>query len=266
MNDLSMEVLGLKDTRSTVQLEIEKKLKLAKPQQLAVAAKGDLIDLYTETPPDQMHAGEVVRVRGRMLIMQILNEGALVKIGGVRCFVLTDPEYGAELRAKYSSSEFTEVSVDCLCVCGRPKEYTTVSDSTAVFLPLVRLTDIVKKSDVVSFAKTERDRRANDLLSKERVSTERAAERLKRVFAYKSGKYSAEATYVGIEDGKACLIRSDNSREVKVEVSMLRDEDQEWIKQNTSSAKIYGSRIRKLFSVREKESTGASSHKNEESP
>jgi hypothetical protein len=241
--------------------DINTKLKAAKSQQLLAALKGSLLEVYPVTSPKQMHPGDVVRIQGAMTVLSIIDEGVLALIHGVQCFIVTDKDYGAELRAKYGAESLEKVPVDFVCLCGKAEHYQTIRDTRGTFLPVVRIGDIVTKDEIIEAVKAERERRNSEQLSKERGTAQKMAETLTHWFADKTGTFSAQAVFLGLEDGKACLLRTDNKKELKIDPAVLKPEDQAWLRENASAAANYGNRIRKLYANGEKDNAEKSPEK-----
>ncbi len=211
---------------------------------LVQVSRGEFENLFTPKNGLSISSGSLIRIATVMTVIQILEEGMLCELGGVRCFILLPN--GGELRAKLGEA-VRDVPTDIVYFAGEATEYETVRGTKAFFIPLIRLSDVVSTDDVQQLAKQEQERRKAEQKAKQMASNERYAGQLRRVFSDSTGKFNVDAVCIRYKEGSVTLFNPMTFKEIVVEENVLSTADRAWIQENENAIRSLGQSAKMHF-------------------
>jgi hypothetical protein len=131
-------------------------------REFELVRSGELKFAFPPMSANRVNKGDIVRIVGRMDIIQILESGMLTKIDEVK-FVIRFPHGGGgEVRAKVGDNVIPDVPVDSLYFVGEAKSYTTVAGRDSFAIPLIPLAALSEDEAVKKAIAAEKDRRATE--------------------------------------------------------------------------------------------------------
>jgi len=211
------------------------------------AKKGNYSGLFAPVAIGSVKSGQLARIQDSSTVIQILEDGALVKIGTTKCLILFLEGEGAALRAKLGDDVIRNVPVDDLYFVGKPRAYKTVGGSTSYLLPMLPVAALPEeewKTPIKALVQQEIERRKDSKVATAQAYLDRMTEKLTRTFKDRTGKFSVKATAVLVQDGAVTMVRASNNQTITVMLSHLSADDTTWISANETWIRLYGSRIK----------------------
>jgi hypothetical protein len=207
--------------------------------------KGDITPAFAPSPVALMKKGDVIRIKSKMTILQIVEEGVLVSIDNVRCLMCKPKFNSSEARAKLGTPPIPNVPVDEAFVVGEPTDYANERGSTESCIPLLSAWRAMDQLKLRNLLLAEVDRR--NALVAEQIAAERAEirKRLQRTLTSPSGRSSLEAIVVAINGPEKTIdvIRVSDNGLFKLELSRVSESDRKWIIRNRELIKKHGKSI-----------------------
>jgi V8-like Glu-specific endopeptidase len=209
----------------------------------------------------QIRKGEVVRLKGKATIIQIIDEGFLARIDGVLCLIVVPGLDSKVARAKLGN-DVTDVPVDSVFAVGEATDYKTVQGLTNSYFPLLRVDGVIeparlaemvdaerKKREVVERAEREKRQIAEKMEEERRRSAAVAVaiKQLQHMFKDTVGKFTVDAVMVKVDghEQKVELIRVSDKKRIDVPIKRLSDADRRWIAANAKFSREHGLEVAK---------------------
>ena len=212
---------------------------------------GDLSVMYEPVDAKSMIPGQLARLKANTTVIQILEDGILVKMGTVKCVIqLLSPEKGAELRAKLGDDVIINQPIDELYYIGKSVAYETVGGKTSYYFPILPMGDLPKgdwKPKLDSLIEVETQRRDVATMAAGEVYLARTLEKLRRTFVDSTGKFKVDAVAVEISGDSISMFRMTSKKKLVIPLSKLSSDDKVWIKENAVKIELYGPRIAEWF-------------------
>jgi hypothetical protein len=216
-------------------------------RQLSELQQGSLSSAFEVAEAGSMKAGEIKRIQGKGVVIQILEEGMLVTIDGVKCFVAFMKNQGGELRAKLGDDIISDVPIDGVFLVGKATAYKTVRGDTSYYIPLLPVAPILDLNEVKQLVGPELTARTKKLELDRRATADRMTqaiiEKYRRTLTDLSGTYRVDAVVVEVNDGTATIVRSDTHEKLDVPIAKLSADDQKWIDENKAYVRLYSDRM-----------------------
>lgn len=230
--------------------ETMKRLASLSRQQLAKIRDGNVLPAFKPVSAVNISKGEVARIATRITIIQVLSEGLLVKIDGVKCLILTAGDDNAELAAKTGDRIIRNVPMNKLFVVGNAMPYETVAGTVAHYIVLFPVELVCSADEFAELVESELKRRYGRLSSSsgEDSSTDDCARYLSKIqhtFHDDTGKFSVDAAAVELDEEQVRLIRIEDSKRLTVPLQRLSENDREWLSRNAAWINVYGVRYEK---------------------
>jgi S1-C subfamily serine protease len=212
-----------------------------------------LISIFPAKQAALLTSGQIMRVQAKLTLFQVLTDGALVELDGVRCFIVFPDGKGAELAAKIGRGTVVEVPHDEVYYVAEARPYETVSGRTSALIPLIPITALVTREELDSIIAEEKERRAKTATPKTESSDvgEKTLNfyltKLRRTFSDASGNHSVDAAVVAVTADELQIVRLSDKTRVNVLLSKLSDDDRKWLQDNAAHIKTYGPRLAQLL-------------------
>ncbi len=210
----------------------------------------DLELLFSPEGAVSIKPGAMVRVKGESVVIQVLKDGALVEIDGVRCLVVYTDGQGGEVRAKVGD-DIVKVSVDSLYLAGKPTEYLTRGGNTSFYIPILPISTVpvdVWKDTLASIVKEEVAARAEAKVVGAKADLERYLQKIRRKFKASAGDAEVDAVAVSFDGETLELLRMDTNKVIAVRLDKLSQDDAAWVDANKAWIKVYGPKVRAVLS------------------
>lgn len=240
---------------SAVARDVEKSIRESLPQlsdeSLRKVESGDFKDAFPVASASRITAGATLHLQGKMVLIQITDDGILVKIDGVLCKILLSDTGARELRAKIGNEILSDVPIDNVYFVGEAQDYETVRGTRNSYFPIVSINAIVEgarfKDDIKSILEQRAADREKLAVEEYKSKLDKMRTVLSRTFTDSSGKFSIEATIIGFNSKKGTvkLIRTGESKVFEVEFVKLSEKDRFWITTMTPNISKFGPALEK---------------------
>ena len=205
----SEEEQELQRLRREIEAMIQRGLPRLTDDEFKVVRAGKVTPIFKPSPAAGIKAGEVVRLQGKLTIIEILDDGLLVLIDGILARIVITDFDPTEARARYADRIQTERSVDSVFLVGEPVDYRTRRGSTRSYFPLYvvsellgreRMTKLVVAEDVRrrTAERARRDRQREQQAEMDAAARAAATKLLRRAFTDRTGKFTVDAVIVGL--------------------------------------------------------------------
>jgi hypothetical protein len=269
-----IEVLGSTGTKRTkfaqtdllsrVRGDLETKIKSSLPglseDDFRKLESGDATSVYSPTHATDVHSGDVARIRGKMDVIQILNDGILIRIDGVMCKLAFTESGAREMRAKFGSQLLYNLPIDGVLLVGDAADYVTVVGATNSYLPLISVASLTTEDEFKKLFEAEHqrrqeekriaaeDRRKAELAERQKLAAQ-AAKRLRHTFTDVTGKFTLDAVAIKLDskENTLQLIRFNDKALVKINLDQLCDDDRSWLHIHSSSIQTFGDEVGELL-------------------
>jgi hypothetical protein len=241
--------------------EIRNRLPRVSDTKLKQVAEGDVHLLFSPVESMSVKTGDVYRIQGTMLLVQITEELLHVKIDGTRFFILLPAGGGGELQAKVGDATGVSAPVDALYYVGEATAYTTLIGTKQYAIPLLPLNGLVDDSRIKSMIDEEQRRRiaaeeaklARLNAAKEaqlaRIAEEAEARilpRLSHEFVDVSGKHRIDAAAIAFDGKVVSMIRLNDNKRIDVPITRLSQSDHDWLNEKGATIRLYGPQLERL--------------------
>lgn len=212
-----------------------------------------LVSIFPVKQATQLTSGQIMRVQAKLTMLQVLTDGALVELDGVRCFIVFPDGKGAEVAAKIGRGTVVDVPHDDVYYVADARPYETVSGRAAALIPLIPIVAMVTPAEFDGMVAEEKERRAKTGAAKTDGSEvgEKTLNfyltKLRRTFSDASGNHSVDAAVVAVTADELQIVRLSDKTRVNVLLSKLSDDDRKWLQDNASQIKTYGPRLAQLL-------------------
>jgi hypothetical protein len=241
----------------------QQQLPVVSDEILEQVREGQVEHLLPPETAGDIDAGTVARIKGAMTVIQVLEDGLLVEIDGVRCAIMIDADKAAEIGAKFGNEIIRGIPIDMAVFVGPATSYTTVVGTTNHVIPLMPMGAVVKQpqfarllSEELSHRQQERNEaqaHAEALERKEEAEKlknleQRYLTKLRHTFKDASGKFQIDAVALKLDEDKVELMRLSDRRKVTVQLKKLCENDRKWLTENKTWVKVYGGRLKEIYS------------------
>lgn len=237
-----------KQIRDTAFAQVRSALPRATDQYLAEIERGRIAGLFAATAAANVTQGMIARIRGKATVIQILEDGMLLKIDGVKFQIEFFENRGGELRAKFGDGVIPDVPIDDVFYVGKAQSYTTVGNTTSYYIPLVPIELLFAPEDFAGVVGQERSRRAAEAAAAEKAQQEATIQSyvaiLRKTLSDSSGKFSVDAAVVELRADAVVLVRLDDGRVIEVPIARLSPADQQWLQEVSAWVRAYGPIVR----------------------
>ncbi len=226
--------------KENIEAKIKRVLPKLKSPGMQRLIAGDLTSVFDPLPAAGMTAGDVMRLKTKMTVIQIVNDGCLVSIDGVLCIIFVADFDSSAMRAKLGTETIPDIPVDRVFAVGDPEDYETVRGTKGSYFPLIPATQLVPQTRLNALVNEERERRKAIALTDAKVH-------LRRTFTDASGKFKVEAIPVkvlGVEK-KIELSRIADGKTLTISLDQLSASDQTWIRNNVKQIRDHGPAVAK---------------------
>jgi S1-C subfamily serine protease len=242
--------------------QIEYAVKQLPDNALPHIESGDIEYAFPTTSVTSIKTGQIARLRGLTTIIQVLDEGILMKLGSTKCMAIHPNLNAAEFRAKFGDRPIFDVLTDDVYLIGKPTAYTTVVGTTSYYYEIFPLNGVVPINQLKSIVEEEYTRReieaakAEELrrqaeaqkqatLKKNRYSG--AAEKLRRTFVDSTGDFKIDAFAIKMTVFSVTLMTAEDKREIEVPLNKLSRLDRDWLSGKALLIKSGGDKIKEYL-------------------
>lgn len=227
---------------------------------------GEIEYAFPPTRVTSIQSGQIARLRGLTTIIQVLDEGILLKFGSTKCLAIHPNLNAGEFRAKFGDDVILDVPTDNVYLVGKPKAYTTVVGTTSYYYEIYPLNGVVPADELKSIVREEYARRKIEAakaaeLRREAEAQKQAtlkqnrysntAEKLHRTFVDSTGEFKIEAYAVKMTVFSVTLITADDRREIEVPLNKLSRLDRDWLSGKALLIKSAGEKIKEYLENQE---------------
>jgi hypothetical protein len=246
---------------SKLKSQIKQQLPLIDDDTLSKVQEGELQLLLPEQEAGSISAGTIARIKGKMTIIQVLDDGMLVEIDGVRCAIVLDEGKAGELGAKFGNEVISGVPLDLAFLVGEAKSYTTMIGTTnhaILLMPIGGLVDQPQFKQLIDSelsrrtlahqeaqAKEDAERRIEEAEKRAKLE-KRYLAKLRHTFQDARGKFKIDAAALALHEDKVQLMRLSDRRRMLVPLEKLHDDDRQWLEDNRTWIKVYGAQLAKM--------------------
>ena len=242
--------------------QIEFAVKQLPDEALPHIENGDIEFAFPPASVTSIKAGQIARLRGLTTIIQVLDDGILMKLGTTKFKAIHPNLNAAEFRAKFGDRPIFDVPTDNVYLIGNPTAYTTVIGTTSYYFEIFPLNGVVSESVLKSIVQEEYARRkiaaarAAELrrlaeakkqatLKKNRYRN--AAQKLQRTFVDSTGDFKIDAFAIKMTVFSVTLMTAEDKREIEVPLNKLSRLDRDWLSGKALLIKSGGDKIKEYL-------------------
>ena len=242
--------------------QIEYAVKQLPDNALPHIESGEIEYAFPTTSVTSIKTGQIARLRGLTTIIQVLDEGILMKLGSTKCLAIHPNLNAGEFRAKFGDRPIFDVPTDDVYLIGRPTAYTTVVGTTSYYFEIFPLSGVVpitllksivqeeyKRREIVA-AKAEELRREAEAQKQATLKKNRyrdTAEKLRRTFVDSSGEFKIDAFAIKMTVFSVTLMTPEDKREIEVPLNKLSRLDRDWLSGKVLLIKSGGDKIKEYL-------------------